>query len=398
MRNHFWSLVVYEYRKLFRRKMVWFTLGAMTVICIFVACSRLFGNSYVDGKIYESHREALEKDITFARALSGRALDDTLLKEMQEGYARMPDIPLAGASEEFEAYARPYKAIWHYVFLLAGDPAYEFVTEEEMYLAREAQIEQTWISEHLNNREKEYLRTAEEKVEKPFIYTYCEGWSVLGNLMNTICVLQLLLIAICIPPIFSEEHSRRTDQLIHCTALGKKPLYLAKLFVGVTFSVVSTMFLGFVLMVPLFCIYGTDGAEAALQLLNYRCVWPLTIGEAVFILLGLLLIVALFHTVLAMLLSEYFCSSTIPLAILAGIVMLSMFVNVPYEYRLLSQLWNMIPVNLVAIWGIFSDRLYPFFGTFLTAWQAAPCIYLLLGAGGAVLCFRRYQGYQCGNR
>ena len=85
MRNHFWSLVVYEYRKLFRRKMVWFTLGAMTVICIFVACSRLFGNSYVDGKIYESHREALEKDITFARALSGRALDDTLLKEMQEG-------------------------------------------------------------------------------------------------------------------------------------------------------------------------------------------------------------------------------------------------------------------------------------------------------------------------
>ena len=226
MSNNFWPLVIYEYRKLFRRKILWITLGAMTALCIFAACSHLLGNAYVNGQVYESHGEALEKKIAFAKALSGRALDDMLLSEMQEGYAKVPNIPLAGVSREYQTYARPYEAIWQYAFLLAGDPAYKTITEEELYAARSEKLEQGWTNEQLGSREKEYLRAAEEKVEKPFVFTYCEGWGVLANLMNMLCVLQLLLIAICIPPVFSGEHSCRTDQLIQSTGLGKKPLYL----------------------------------------------------------------------------------------------------------------------------------------------------------------------------
>ena len=60
------------------------------------------------------------------------------------------------------------------------------------------------------------------------------------------------------------------------------------------------------------------GADAALQLLNFKCVWPLTVGEGIGILFGLLLITALLRTVLAMLLSECFRSSTVPLALMSG--------------------------------------------------------------------------------
>lgn len=398
MSNNFWPLVIYEYRKLFRRKILWITLGAMTALCIFAACSHLLGNAYVNGQVYESHGEALEKKIAFAKALSGRALDDMLLSEMQEGYAKVPNIPLAGVSREYQTYARPYEAIWQYAFLLAGDPAYKTITEEELYAARSEKLEQGWTNEQLGSREKEYLRAAEEKVEKPFVFTYCEGWGVLANLMNMLCVLQLLLIAICIPPVFSGEHSCRTDQLIQSTGLGKKPLYLAKLLVGTTFSALSTLFLGMVLMGALFCVYGTEGADAALQLLNFRCVWPLTVGEGIRILFGLLLITALLRTVLAMLLSECFRSSTVPLALMSGFLLSALLFRIPEEYRLLSGIWNTIPVNLVAVWEVFGSRLYPFFGTFLTPWQAAPVIYLLLGAGAAVLCFRRYKSFQAGGR
>lgn len=315
-----------EYRKLFRRKIVWITLVVMTAVCIFAACSRLLGNNYVEGQIYESHKEALEKDIAFAKALSGRALDDTLLREMQEGYSKVPDIPLAGASGEYENYARPYKKVWEFAYYIVGNPACTSVTEEELYQARENELEKSFRDQKLSEEEKEFLRASDNKIEKPFVYTYCEGWEVLNGLMNTLCVLQLLLIAICIPPIFAEEHSQRTDQLIQCTCFGKRPLYLAKLLVGVTCSVASMLLLG--------------------------------------------------------------------LAFMTGFLIFSMLFHVPEEYLLLSRIWDTFPVNLVSVWGAFENRLYPFFGGFLTSWQAAPGIYLLLSMGAAVLCLRQYEGFQ----
>lgn len=315
-----------EYRKLFRRKIVWITLVVMTAVCIFAACSRLLGNNYVEGQIYESHKEALEKDIAFAKALSGRALDDTLLREMQEGYAKVPDIPLAGASGEYENYARPYKKVWEFAYYIVGNPACTSVTEEELYQERENKLEKSFREQKLSEEEKEFLRASDNKIEKPFVYTYCEGWEVLNGLMNTLCVLQLLLIAICIPPIFAEEHSQRTDQLIQCTCFGKRPLCLAKLLVGVTCSVASMLLLG--------------------------------------------------------------------LAFMTGFLIFSMLFHVPEEYLLLSRIWDTFPVNLVSVWGAFENRLYPFLGGFLTSWQAAPGIYLLLSMGAAVLCLRRYEGFQ----
>lgn len=394
MSNNFRSLVIYEYRKLFRRKIVWITLAVMTAVCIFAGCSRLLGYNYVEGQIYESHKEALGKDIAFAKALSGRSLDDTLLREMQEGYSKVPDIPLAGASGEYENYARPYKKVWEFAYYIVGNPACTSVTEEELYRARENELEKSFKDQKLSEEEKEFLRASDNKIEKPFVYTYCEGWEVLNRLMNTLCVLQLLLIAICIPPIFAEEHSQRTDQLIQCTCFGKRPLYLAKLLVGVTCSAASMLLLGLAIMIPLFCIYGTEGAGAILQLINYKYVWPLTVGEAALILFGLLLTAALLRTVLAMLMAEYFRSSTIPLAFMTGFLIFFMLFQIPDEYLLLSRIWDTFPVNLVSVWGAFENRLYPFFGGFLTAWQAVPWIYLLLSAGAAALCLRRYEGFQ----
>ena len=49
MSNNFRSLVIYEYRKLFRRKIVWITLAVMTAVCIFAGCSRLLGDNYAGG-------------------------------------------------------------------------------------------------------------------------------------------------------------------------------------------------------------------------------------------------------------------------------------------------------------------------------------------------------------
>lgn len=82
------------------------------------------------------------------------------------------------------------------------------------------------------------------------------------------------------------------------------------------------------------------------------------------------------------------------LALMTGFLIFSMLFQVPDEYLLLSRIWDTFPVNLVSVWGAFENRLYPFLGGFLTSWQAAPGIYLLLSVGAAALCLRRYEGFQ----
>lgn len=84
--------------------------------------------------------------------------------------------------------------------------------------------------------------------------------------------------------------------------------------------------------------------------------------------------------------------------VLSDFLLLSMLANVPEEYRVLAQLWDSIPVNFISIGGAFENYLYPFFGTYLTAWQVIPWVYLLLAVVAGGLCFQRYQSFQAGGR
>ena len=42
--KQFWLLTKWEYKKLLRRKIVWITLGIMSVLCVFFSVGGLFGS------------------------------------------------------------------------------------------------------------------------------------------------------------------------------------------------------------------------------------------------------------------------------------------------------------------------------------------------------------------
>lgn len=146
------------------------------------------------------------------------------------------------------------------------------------------------------------------------------------------------LTAICIPPVSADEHSRRTDQVILCTRFGRCPAFLAKIIAAASFAMCAVLLLFASASLPSFLIYGTEGCQAQIQVSLPGCSWDLTMGQAVLILTGISLAAAVLLSCAALLLAEIFKSSIPAAGILIGLLLISSFLNIPEQFRLLSQI------------------------------------------------------------
>ncbi len=86
------------------------------------------------------------------------------------------------------------------------------------------------------------------------------------------------------------------------------------------------------------------------------------------------------------------------MAIPVGIMFLTMLVDIPYQFRTLSQIYDLLPTNLLVTWAFWDDRLVSIFGKYLTNFQIAPIIYLMFTVLLFLVGKRRYQKYQIGAR
>jgi hypothetical protein len=81
-----------------------------------------------------------------------------------------------------------------------------------------------------------------------------------------------------------------------------------------------------------------------------------------------------------MILAEAMRNNIGAMAIIIGCLFAARLIEIPTSLRVLSQLWNLIPINLVKFDQGFLDlRLFSLGGLQLTTWQFAPIVYLLLG-------------------
>lgn len=207
------------------------------------------------------------------------------------------------------------------------------------------------------------------------------------------------LTAICIPPVSADEHSRRTDQVILCTRFGRRPAFLAKLITAASFAMCAVLLLFASAAVPSFLIYGMEGFQAQIQAALPGSTWDLTMGQSVLILTGISLAAAVLLSCAALLLAEIFKSSIPAAGILIGLLLISSFLNIPEQFRLLSQIWSYCPAKLISVTGsLLEPRLVPFFGTYLASWQFGPFLYLLLSVFFALGGYHIYRRWQAGGR
>lgn len=87
MMNNIGTLYTYELKKIANRKLVWIVGMIMIALSMFLSVSDLVTSSSYYGETSVSAYQAMKFNKDNAEKLSGMAIDDTLLREMQEDCA-----------------------------------------------------------------------------------------------------------------------------------------------------------------------------------------------------------------------------------------------------------------------------------------------------------------------
>ncbi|WP_308567900.1 ABC transporter permease subunit [uncultured Eubacterium sp.] len=386
------TLYAYELKKIASRKIVWIVGIIMIFLCAFLSFSDLISSSYY-GEDEISGYEAMKINREYARNLADRKIDDTLLREMQDYYSR-EDVEESNDSisdgqisiitdesqeDEIDKGIKEYTPIYAYVKEITEDSNMALkISSDELYKMREKSILQNRTDQMLTEKEMDYWEEKDKQIETPFTYEYTESWSNLWNYMYTINFMILLMLAICLSNVFSVEYLRKTDAIILCSQYGKKHLYLAKVLAGISFGVIIAILFFGITAISSICVYGADGFSAALQIAFPLSSWNISVGESVLVLLFVLLIISVLYSVAIVILSEILKNSVAVMAIPVGIMILTMMIDIPYQFRIASQIYDLLPTNLLTVWELWDDRLVSVFGKYLTNFQIAPILYLII--------------------
>lgn len=235
--------------------------------------------------------------------------------------------------------------------------------------------------------------------DEPIVYHgYFDGWRQIADMMKLITCMEIMFIAICLSTVFTVEHTRKTDQVILCTRLGKKKLYAAKTLAGLTVGVGFTLLLSLLMFGIIAFLYGFDGYDTILQFVLLRP-FNLTVGQAALILVGLSFAGAALISIFTMMLSEVTKNSIATIGIITGVLLVTMFImEMPANLKLLSEIWYLLPSNLVSLNGAFRYSMFHVGGSPLAAYQYAPIVYLVLAVIFALIGKLTYNRYQINGR
>lgn len=399
MYNSLGRLFQFELKKLVKRKLLW-TTALVSLLCIGVTVtSGLFGTYYVEGKPVETHYQIFKTDQVYRKALSGRDIDQKLIQETVDAYKQIPiSEERYTLTQEYQTYARPYSDIFNLVRswteMQLPDIRSWKADEDTLYMIRTELLEKEWQAIPLTESEKEFWRNKENQMPVPLTYHYHEGYETALDSFLIIGVVMLFFAAICLSSVFSEEHTRRTDQLMLSSAKGKTTAYWAKILAGITTSVAAATLMSLTTIILCLSIFGAEGFETPVQIYFATYSYPLTMGQACLIAYGILILTSILAGVFVMVLSELLHSGVATLAISSGLIILGGMISIPEQYRILAQTWDWSPMAYLSTWNIFDPRTLTLFGRCFTSWQAVPVIYILLSlvfAVGGKYIYRRYQ-------
>ena len=148
-------------------------------------------------------------------------------------------------------------------------------------------------------KDRTYARKlAGRLLDKDLLIEAAEGYNRFLVIMYTTAMIGSFIAAICVAPIFAGEYTSGADQLVLASIHGKKTLIWAKIFTGISLSILFCLSLIVITYLQCMFTYGFDGADAVWQLLMPMSPYPLTIGEVALIFVICILCANLFCTMI----------------------------------------------------------------------------------------------------
>lgn len=403
--KNFWTLVRFELKKILSRKITWIAFSIVFLTMLAFGFYRAFASHEVNGVRVTAHEEEMQAKAE-EKKLAGRLVNDELLEEL-----------FTSLEKENDAFA-PYKNIYRNIWGDVSDSIAEGIMERELsvdevkeavgiaeeeeliYALRKQRVEKSFENQYLTEGEKEYWNNVlENEKSVPWTYDYYQGVHFAWVAAYTAIVLIALMLAVCLANLFADEHQKKTDQLVLCSRNGRNVLCGAKIAAGILFTVGSTGLVLLATAVPQLIMFGTDGWNAPIQLIAPASMVQMTFGEMILYTYALTIIASLLYCSIILCCSELFRNSTVAvMAVIVVLVLVPMMVLVPYEYRVLSQIFDLNPINVIAIWSATDFRLIPFVGGYLTVYQVAPVLYVVLAGIFLLLGRRAYLKFQVSGR
>ena len=399
----FLTLYLFEWKKLWKRKLVKIASACLFAVAVFTVISPMLGN-YSLGVVMESNADGVRKDAAYREALDGKLLNQELLTEVYRAYGKVPyENGKYSGTEEYQTYARPYSAVFNQVRQLTGWNTETVISgaprEEEVYQRWNEVLEKSWKSEYLSEGEISFWQNKKQEIETPIRFeAISDGFYELLLGISEVGLVSVFVVMLCLAGVFPEEHSQRTDQMVLCCKHGKRLLYKVKMAAGITFAVAISLGSAALAIGLAFLLYGTAGFDAPFYLYMTGYLYPITMGEATLIGYAMVLAACVITAVITMVLSELVQSSLTTVSAATAVVVAGMFLNIPGKYRILAQLWDYLPSRFTMSNKIFNNRMVPLFEGYLQAWQAVPMLYVLLGIVFVWIGKLAYDRYQVTGR
>ena len=368
--NNFGTLLGFELKKLLINK--------VTILLLVLFAVFLFGVTMLEYTVispenrFVSEREA---------ELEGMKLDDELITKTTEEAARYGSLTeIDGNSLYYHVSRYINRALGTYLTIpdLSVSVSAEELTGESFYRNREILLDYLHDYFQLDDMEKTYWHSKESEISKPFTWQANYGISAMRGNFGMTTALSAITIGICLSGIFASESRYRTDSLIMCTKAGVKTLPLIKILAGEIFSlIVSTMLLVSV-QLPHILFNGLHGIGTACQLIVPFTSCPCTSGKLLLIYTGLFFLASLLIGAVTILLSRILNHMIAAGGMICFTVLADLFLTIPPNFRILSQLRYLTPLQVLINSSITDPRLVRIGSMYLTVFQASAILYTLL--------------------
>ena len=393
--NNFGTLYKYEVKKIVCKKLYVVMCVLLLVLIALTPFSSLFGAYYENGEPVGSSLDIYKIEQSRKMALSGRTIDNELLKETVEAYSHVPDELRYTLTPEYREYAIGYNEIFAFIRMSTGMDfkaikAWE-PDEEELYKSRKETLNSYFEECFITDAELKFWKEKNDKIDGPFTYTYHDAYEILIDSFQTVLVIVMAFIAIVLSGLFPNEKVLKTDQLILSNVLGRKSTFAAKLLAGITVSLGCSLILSAILFAECLGYYGTQGFEFPFIMVFSASAIDISVGQVCVIAYLVLQAAVLLWAIIVMVMSEFLKNGIATLAISMVFIIAGGMISFPASMRVAGQIWDWLPTNYPAIWNMFDERTLPIAGKCLISWKVVPIIYLLIGAGLFFIGKRKYE-------
>lgn len=359
------TLYRYEMKKIMSQKILWAIVLLMTLVLAGAGLSDVIAGRTENSKS--------------CRQFSGRAIDESLIREMQQTENQ-----------------NEYIVFRNFIGFCMGTSDYGTVNEEQVYAAREASNRRQMEESGLSEAEKQYWQKKEDSLSKPFVYQYEEGFAGIFSYVYVANFMLLIATAIGVSGVFADEKTHGTDQIIF-SSVNREKLFGAKLLAGTSTGVLLALYLFVIVSACSFGVYGTTGYDAPLQIRVPGCMLKITIGQAYFYMFMLFILAGMVYAAGSVFFSQILGNHSATIAVMVIGLFLSM-VNVPEQFGAISIAWSYLPGAYIGSWTFTEYRLIPVFGRFFNNLQAAPVLWIAASIVLMVIAEISYKNYQIRGR